>query len=85
MSKGRHHRRRRFLQLSSFVTAAAAISLYHKLLLNPGTLKLSTDPLVAEVGYVVPVDILIDLVEILVNSLPHGFVLQYARDGGKPK
>ena len=31
------------------VVAVAAISQHHKLLLNPGTFKLSTDPLMAEV------------------------------------
>jgi hypothetical protein len=45
------------------VVAVAAISQHHKLLLNPGTLKLSTDPLMAEVAcLLVPVEILVDLV-----------------------
>ncbi len=54
------------------VVAVAAMNQHHKLLLNPGTLKLSTDPLMAEVGCVVPVNILIDLVEILVNLVVDG-------------
>jgi hypothetical protein len=55
------------------IVAVAAVSQHHKLLLlNPGTLKLSTDPLLAEVACLVAVEILVDLVEILVNLVLDG-------------
>ena len=65
---------RAFLLVGVLAVAATMNQHHHKLLLNPGrTFKLSTDPLIAAVTQcLVPVEILVDLVEILVDLVLDG-------------
>jgi hypothetical protein len=62
--------------------ATTAAGSHHKLLLNPETLKLSTDTLIAAVLQCwVPVEILVDLVEILVDLVE--ILVDWVVDGVK--